>query len=96
MKKSMRPKARPDGLKMMPGDEMSSNRAAVPDAIEPKRSVRPKARPKYMEDEAAAVKQGRRAYKREMEDMPENFADGGMVRGCKSSQVSGKRFTGTF
>lgn len=96
MKKSMRPKARPDGLKMMPGDEMSSNRAAVPDAIEPKRSARPKMRPKYMEDEAAAVEQGRRAYKREMEDAPENFADGGMVRGCKSSQVSGKRFTGTF
>jgi len=105
MKKSMRPKARPDGLKMMPGDEMSSNRAAVPDAIEPKRSVRPKARPKYMEDDAAAVERGRRSYEREMEDMPEKkyagggmvqYAGGGMVRGCKSSQFSGKRFTGTF
>ena len=97
MKKSMRPKARPDGLKMMPGDEMSSNRAAVPDAIEPKSSVRPKKRPKYMEDEAGAVDRGRRSYEREMEDMPEKeYRDGGMVRGCKSSQVSGKRFTGTF
>jgi hypothetical protein len=24
------------------------------------------------------------------------YANGGMVRGCKSAQVSGKRFTGTF
>ena len=94
--KSLRPKMRPDGLKMMPGDEMSSNRAAVRDAIEPMRSVRPKKRPGYMEDDAAAVERGRRAYEREMEDMPQKFAKGGMVRGCKGSQVSGKGFKGSF
>lgn len=96
MKKSLRPRARPDGLKMMPGDEMPSNRAAVPDAIEPKSSARPRARPKYMEDEAGAVERGRRSYEREMEDMPKKFEKGGMVRGCKSAQVSGKGFNGTF
>jgi hypothetical protein len=83
MGKSKRPKARPDGLKMMPGDEMPSNRATIPDAINPKRSARPKARPKYMEEEAGAVARGRRSYEREMEDMPMNgMKKGGKVRGC--------------
>ena len=97
MKKSMRPKARPDGLKMMPGDEMSSNRAAVREDGAPSSSVRPKKRPKYMEDEAAAVERGRRSYEREMEDMPEKkYAKGGMVRGCKPAQVSGRKAAGSY
>lgn len=94
--KSLRPKMRPDGLKMIPGDEMPSNRAAVREDGAPSSSVRPKKRPKYMEDDAAAVERGRRSYEREMEDMPQKFAKGGMVRGCKGSQVSGKGFKGSF
>lgn len=94
--KSLRPKMRPDGLKMRPGDEMSSNRAAVRDAIEPMSSVRPKKRPGYVEDDAAAMERVRRSAERDMEDMPQKYADGGMVRGCKSSQMSGKGFRGTY
>jgi len=94
-KKSLRPKMRED-RPYLPEHEMSANQATIPDAIEPKSSVRPKARPKYIEDDAAAVERGRRSYEREMEDMPQKFAKGGMVRGCKSEQVSGKGFKGTY
>lgn len=97
-KKSLRPKERKD-RPYLPEHEMSSTRAAVPDAIEPKSSVRPKMRPKYMEEEAAAVKRGRRGSEYEAEDYmigKEEFAGGGMVRGCKSAQTSGKGFKGTY
>lgn len=126
-KKSLRPKERKD-RPYLPEHEMSSTRVATPDAIEPRSSVRPKMRPKYIEEEAGAVARGRRAYEREMEDMPqeyagggkvngfpdlnkdgkvtradvlkgrgvEGFMGGGMVRGCKSSQTSGKGFKGTY
>lgn len=50
----------------------------------PKKSVRPKMRPQYIEDDAAAVERGRRAYEREMEDMPpKNMMGGGKVKGYK-------------
>jgi hypothetical protein len=94
-KKSLRPKMR-DDRPYLPEHEMPVTRSVTPDAIDPKSSVRPKMRPQYMEDDAAAVERGRRAYEREMEDMPEKYAGGGMVRGCKTSQVSGKGFKGTY
>lgn len=82
----------------MPGYKMMEKGGA------PKKSVRPKARPKYMEDEAAAVERGRRAYEREMEDMPpKKMMGGGKVRGymgggkvCRGggAAISGTQFRG--
>ena len=38
-----------------------------------------------------------RASRREAADMDmQNFVEGGMVRGCKPGQMSGKKFSGTF
>lgn len=50
-------------------------------------------------DEAAgAIERGNRNAEREARDRDSlmNFKDGGMVRGCKSGQTSGKGFRGTY
>ena len=97
-KKSLRPKERKD-RPYLPEHEMPVTRSVTPDAIEPKSSVRPKMRPRYMEEEAAAVERGNRGSKYEAEDYmigKEEYAGGGMVRGCKSAQTSGKGFKGTY
>lgn len=82
MKSSMRPKMRPARLeKMMPGDELLLSETTV-------EATRPKARPER-------VMPG--------DEIPSNrvmtedkYAGGGMVRGCKGDQVSGKGFKGTY
>ena len=66
----------------------------------PKTSVRPKMRPQYIEDDAAAVERGRRAYEREMEDMPpKKMMRGGKVKGYKGGgevcRGGGKAMSGT-
>jgi hypothetical protein len=105
-KKSLRPKMR-DDRPYLPEHEMSANRAATPieSDMAPRRSIRPRARPDNMEDivatarEAAAVERGNRGSRYEAEDYmigKEKYAGGGMVRGCKTSQVSGKGFKGTY
>ena len=61
-------------------------------------SLRPKMRPARIEQEAAeaaAVKRGNNEARRRASDT-QNFYDGGMVRGHKSSQMSGTGFSGTF
>lgn len=63
----------------------------------PKRSPRPKPRPDDLMA-GEAVKRGNRSKRRiesEAERMPQ-FAKGGEVRGCKSGQMSGKGFSGTY
>ena len=61
-------------------------------------SLRPKMRPARIEQEAAeaaAVKRGNNEARRRASDT-QNFYDGGMVRGHKSGQMSGKGFSGTY
>lgn len=61
-------------------------------------SLRPKMRPARIEQEAAeaaAVERGNSEARRRASDT-QNFYDGGMVRGHKSGQMSGKGFSGTF
>lgn len=100
MKKPTRPQMRPGRLeKMMPGDELPSTQTVEP-AISPKArpTLRPKARPADME-ERGAVERGNRGSMYEAEDYmigKEKYAGGGMVRGCKGDQVSGKGFKGTY
>lgn len=53
------------------------------------------------EDDGGAVERGNRAAMREAQDYEdfverEEYRNGGMVRGCKSSQMSGKGFRGTY
>jgi len=48
----------------------------------------------YAADEATIA--GGKAKENDRKANRYKYANGGMVRGCKSSQVSGKRFTGTF
>lgn len=67
----------------------------------PKESMVPQPRPREVEDRAAAIRaaeRGNRAAQRYAEDEMDvkEFAKGGMVRGCKSSQMSGKGYRGTF
>lgn len=92
MKKSLRPKMRPGRLeKMMPGDEIPSNRVMTMD-----KPMRPKMRPADME-ERGAVERGNRGSMYEAMDMEtQKYAGGGMVRGCKGVQTSGKGFKGTY
>jgi hypothetical protein len=66
-----------------------------------KKPMVPQPRPREVEERAAAIRaaeRGNRAAQRYAEDEMDvkNFAEGGMVRGCKSSQVSGKGYRGTF
>ena len=56
-----------------------------------KSSLVPTPRP-YTMEERGAVERGNRAAEREAQ----NFADGGMVRGCGPAQMSGKGFRGDF
>jgi hypothetical protein len=94
--RSRRPVPRPEA------DE-STTRAATP-------IMRPRMRPdniedlverRIMEEEGGAVERGNRASMREAEDYEDfverkEYRDGGMVRGCKPAQMSGKGFKGTF
>ena len=60
--------------------------------------VRPRARPARIEQEAAeaaAVEGGNNEARRRASD-PQNFRDGGSVRGCKSVQSSGTGFSGSY
>jgi len=60
--------------------------------------MKPRARPARIEQEAAeaaAVERGNNEARRRASDT-QNFYDGGMVRGHKSGQMSGKGFSGTF
>ena len=54
-------------------------------------SPRPTPRPYTMEERGAAER-GDRAAEREAQ----KFADGGMVRGCKAAQMTGKKFSGNY
>lgn len=96
MRKPTRPKSRPkdwemDDERMMPEDEMIDTRT-----LEREMKTRPRARPDDMEGRAA-LKRAMRAAEYDEEDMEtQGYAGGGMVRGCKSSQVSGKSFKGTY
>ena len=92
MKKSLRPKMRPARLeKMMPGDELSTS-----ETTETIKVMRPKMRPADME-ERGAVERGNRSSMYEAMDMEtQKYAGGGMVRGCKGVQTSGKGFRGSY
>jgi len=98
--------------RMMPDEEMSSNRAMtrVTDVTS---AIRPIPRPAGLRErnEAARMQEleerGMRSQEREAQDYEDfggghqgrpakKFAEGGMVRGCKPGQSSGKKFTGTF
>ena len=60
--------------------------------------MKPRARPARIEQEAAeaaAVESGNNEARRRASDT-QNFSGGGMVRGHKSGQMSGKGFSGTF
>lgn len=61
-------------------------------------TVRPKKRPKSIEDDYEAQKALDRAYRSlEREDMDApKFRDGGMVRSAGRAQISGKRFSGLY
>lgn len=88
MKKSPRPMRRPEA------DE-STTRAGT--------ATRPRMRPEEFEERVERQRvmgsddAAYRASRREAQDMDvQNFADGGMVRGCKAGQMSGKGFSGTY
>lgn len=93
--KPTRPKARPSDRPSMPGDEGKETRT-VTSKLAPKTSSRPKARPDDLMEkrEGATVERANRMKEREDREM--NFAEGGMVRGTKPGQMSGKKFSGTF
>ena len=60
--------------------------------------MKPRARPARIEQEAAeaaAVERGNNEARRRASDT-QNFSGGGMVRGHKSGQMSGKGFSGTY
>ena len=69
----------------------------------PEESMRPVTRPDDLAERAELRKAmdssdaAYRASRREAADMDmQGFAEGGMVRGCKPAQMSGKGFKGTF
>jgi len=81
-RRSMRPMMRPE-------PEENTSRALTGEMVRP--MMRP--RDKAEEFEAGrAIERGNRASMREAQE----FAEGGMVRGVKGAQVSGKKFSGTF
>lgn len=57
-------------------------------SMAPEKSLRPKMRPKTVD-----VSPNAEADDQEFID---GMRDGGMVRGCKGPQVSGKKFSGTY
>jgi hypothetical protein len=59
------------------------------------RPVRSSPRPPSAE-EARAVRSGNKSKQRIESEGTPKFRDGGMVRGCKSGQMSGKGFSGTY
>jgi hypothetical protein len=77
----------------MPGDELTSSQITT-STLAPKTSRRPMARP----DDLVEGNILRRANEmKEREDREtKNFAEGGMVRGCKPGQMSGKKYSGTY
>jgi len=85
-----------------PYDEMSTTGAMTgPNPVE--RSYRPIARPDRTEGRGMRELEERslRSQERESRDLEDfggakKFADGGMVRGCGTSQMSGKGFRGDF
>jgi hypothetical protein len=80
--RSMRPRMRPEA-------EENTSRALT--EVMPRPTPRP--RDKAEEFEAGrAIERGNRASEREAK----KFANGGMVRGCKAGQMSGKGFRGDF
>lgn len=86
----------------MPRTEVEAFSAAssTPPQPNPRRQT-PQQRPREVEDRAAAIRaaeRGNDAARRYAEDEMDvkDFAEGGMVRGCKSSQTSGKGFRGTY
>lgn len=60
--------------------------------------------PRVRQEEEAAVERGNRSSRYDAEDMEAGYrkggmvkyADGGMVRGCKAAQSSGRGFKGNF
>ena len=72
----------------MPFDKSTSGAHTM--ELAPKKSLRPKMRPKTKEiDETPDAEEGDQMLIRK-------FRDGGDVRGCKSMQSSGKGFSGTY
>jgi len=79
---SMRPRMRPEA-------EDNTSRALT------EAQMRPQMRPTDKAEEfmtGRAIERGDRASRREAK----KFADGGMVRGCKPGQMSGKGFSGEY
>jgi len=93
--------------RVMPEDEMSSNRALTR-STDVTRSYRPVPRPEGLADRAEEqrlmdlMERSQRAGDRERQDYEDfgggakKFAKGGMVRGCKMAQTTGKGFSGSY
>lgn len=77
----------------MPDREGTTRGAESVSAVE--KSIRPKKRPKDLM-EGEAVKRGNRSKQRIESEGTPKFRDGGMVRGCKPGQMTGKGFSGTY
>lgn len=91
--RSMRPRTRP-GM-----EDIDNN---VTRMTQGPRRPEPRPRDKAADfEEGRAVERGNRQSRLEAEALEERderrgYAKGGMVRGCKSSQMSGKGFSGTY
>lgn len=88
-----RPMKRPD-IDISPEAE----RDDVEDMVRRRREMEEMTRENYTREEAGAIERGNRAARRRAEQDVElmEFKDGGMVRGCKAVQTTGKGFKGTF
>jgi hypothetical protein len=75
----------------MPDKEGTTRRPES--VLAPETSPRAKRRPKDLM-EGEAVKRGNRSADRAAREG--GYAKGGMVRGCKSGQMSGKGFSGNY
>jgi hypothetical protein len=88
-----------DTMKMLRGPTRPMPRPSRGMESSPRPMTRPddlaeRAERRKAEDAAGAAL---RASRREAADMDmQNFVEGGMVRGCKPGQMSGKKFSGTF
>lgn len=80
--KSMRPRMRPE-------PEENTSRALSGELVRPRMRPVDKAQ-RFLDGQA--IERGNRASKREAQ----MFAEGGMVRGCSDSQMSGKGFRGEY
>ena len=96
----------PDGPRPKPYDEMSTT-GAMTRVTDVPRSYRPMARPEGLRERAEERRlreleeRSLRSQERESRDYEDfggakKFKDGGMVRGCGNSQMSGKGFRGDF